>query len=278
LAAIVALIRRPGEPLSGAPPSALIPTSSWRAGGKAKAFVGSPNPAMAIGFVAVGALVGFSNPVLFVVYATMGVGIFAAWAAFDRGATIRRWSVERSFNRIPLVGTAADVARGARVRLTGVVQPHGQTLATWRGGPAVVVRYIGTRELRLNDRSVRRWDLHAVDFTLVLGDDSKVLVRVDDLVFLPHPPLPTEEAMQARAVVAQVSGGDGAAVLIYAQEALVPGQRVTVAGTLDFTVDPAGAAASDRQPRLLPTLRSEAGRPVYVSAVPEAELRQLNPR
>ncbi len=127
----------------------------------------------------------------------------------------------------------------------------------------LVARYIGSRGRRDRPRWLQRphWELHAVDFDVVLSTGESVRVLTTELVMLPHPP-----RILRQEVPVPLEPGDStdSKAWIYSEEVVSPGDEVEVAGTLRFVVDPAGYSASDHQPRMVSLLTGDPSAPAVL--------------
>jgi hypothetical protein len=160
-------------------------------------------------------------------------------------------------------GSPSHLEEGARVRLVGIARPRAGTFRTVLGRQALVARYIGSRGRRDRPRWLQRphWELHAVDFDVVLSTGKSVRVLASELVLLPHPPRPLRQEVPVP--VAPADSTDSNA-WIYSEEVVSPGDEVEVAGIIRYVVDPAGYSASDHQARMVSLLTGDPSVPVVL--------------
>jgi hypothetical protein len=179
---------------------------------------------------------------------------------------LRRRQLRRAFEATPHRPLHA-IKRGERTRLIGIARPRTKTLTTIAGDPALVVRYLGTRGKLGNAHQGRLiWEVHAVDFDLVKDDGTRVWIRTEHLMLLPHPPPIPNRLADGRPILAddpQIEQRDYA--WIHRLESLSPGDVVEIVGRFDLLADPSVGVASDRQPPLGPALVGSPDDPIWLS-------------
>ena len=189
----------------------------------------------------------------------------AVYVFGPRYQAIGRWRIGRAMKRAR-VRARGEGRRGEWTRVAGFVKAGGRTFRTVTGREAVVARYLGTPGAGRRSWFRRtRWELHAMDFELVSDGGETVGVQVDGLRFVGMP-------FDAGSFQIKLGdGGDGAAkaddgAAIHDEDVVGPGDRIEVAGILDFAPHPL-AEGGDRQGKLLPVIGG-GGRPVYLRRGP----------
>jgi hypothetical protein len=162
--------------------------------------------------------------------------VLVGFERFHRGrARLVDRKLERALAAVP-TGTGCE---GQPVRVRGrVVAAAGFT--TGGGLPhAVVASYLGTVGAfgRGAGRTRGRWELHAVDFTLLLDDGGEVGVRVAGGTLLPRPWRLDRRLLESRPIWARLLS-DGCAAVAYQERAVTPGDEVEVSGVLSSEIDP----------------------------------------